>query len=323
MERLSKSQRDEIRKERGEIETTRRTRRRLNRIAIRTAMLILAGIGLLATAYVLLAYAAPGIQNTALVAAVAVVSVFSASVIILRQFQESLRECLEDFRDVNEEHKTAIATQLREGLASARTPLPSMDDVAQSAAGLLRDFRLSLDKKPGCKLVYLGATANILSAPDDSEDAQSPFSVYHDEQSQLIQKEAFIERYIALLPKSSFLERGEKFRRAYLSWIAKEISLLRTNPNYWFFNVPRAYRWGGMTSHIFGPDTSIEILGGSQGGAVMKGEAAVRQYLNQLLAHIKQGETAKLRMSADDLRKYRDDLVEENRPKALRSGASR
>ena len=141
--------------------------------------------------------------------------------------------------------------------------------LADAAAELIEQALKAED----VRIVFHGA-ADLLSEATPGES----MSRYDQLLQTLIQRRFPMRRYIHLMEIADYRDRPEAIRKAYDSWIAKEIQLLERNDGYEFYNAARAQGWGSSSNKIITQVGYLEVVGSGEYGRMVIGDGVTRDH---------------------------------------------
>jgi hypothetical protein len=183
---------------------------------------------------------------------------------------------LSEIKSVAERSRDDVRSVLEKNLRPRIISLNSREEVLQAANEMLLE---TIQESKEHRFVYFIGAAS-LSTPrasgSSSDDRISLVEQYNNRLRNLEGGKVPVTRYIAMIKPADFPSRREETQKEYVTWLGKQLTLLKGNPKYELIDCPRAQPWGGSRSSIITYKAFLDIVGEGDSGFVVKDEEVAR-----------------------------------------------
>ncbi|HJP91774.1 MAG TPA: hypothetical protein VJ875_07445 [Pyrinomonadaceae bacterium] len=194
-----------------------------------------------------------------------------------RLFDTATLKNLEEMKRSSNESWETLTGWIKTHLSPTILSLDDNDAVLKQAGDII-NTTLKEPSQSNKFIVYVGS-GDLLKDPPETDEGNSPLTDYQSALARLKNDGIAISRYISLLDKSDYQRRIPQTRAAYKRWILKQIALLDGNPQYTFYDTPRAPKWGSSRSSIFSYRALLDVIGNGQSGVLVRGDRVAQELL--------------------------------------------
>ena len=205
------------------------------------------------------------------------VTIMILSILKDRFFDTTAIRTLEDVKKHSKENWDTLTDWIKTHLSPAIISLPTRNDVLKEASNII-NAAIKEASNSNKYIVYVGS-GELLKDPPETEEGDTPLTEYQSVIARVKNDGVNVTRYISLLDKQDYQKRVNQTQEAYKRWLMKQISLLEANPNYTFYDCPRAPKWGSSRSSIFTRLALLDVIGNGHSGILVRGDQVAQELL--------------------------------------------
>lgn len=215
--------------------------------------------------------------NSEVILLITALTIMIVSMLKDRLFETTAVRTLEDIKENSEKSWRSLTEWVTTHLSPTIISLHAREEVLKEATDLISTV-ITEPSKSNRFIVYIGS-GDLLKDPPHDEEGSTPLTEYQSVIARVKNDAVEVTRYISLLDKSDYHKRIPATQAAYKKWLIKQISLLEVNPNYTFYDCPRAPKWGSSRSSIFTQRALLDVVGNGQSGVLIRGEQVAQELL--------------------------------------------
>jgi hypothetical protein len=190
---------------------------------------------------------------------------------------KNVETVLGEIKGVSDKTRHDLTLLLEKNLRPRIISLTTREEVLQAANEMLLE---TIQESKDRRFVYFIGAAS-LSVPrlkSGEDDRMSLVEQYNNRLRNLEAAKVPVTRYVALIKTEDFIKgrRRAETKQEYISWLEKQIGLLKSNPKYELIDCQRAQPFGGSRSSIITHRAFLDIVGGGEAGFIVKDEEVAR-----------------------------------------------